>query len=114
MENVNWVALVVAVLGAGGLGACFREIVSVVTKVREGVSAQESRRKSDIVAQRDHAIARADRAEARADDEARIRRLTQEYASELRRDLIELGEVPAPWPDFGGPRRAEHEAPGPT
>lgn len=99
-EAVNLVALAVAILGAGGVGAFFREIASGITKVREGVSAKETTRKSDLVAQRDAAIARELAAEERADDEARKRRLTQEYASRLRRDWIERGLTPPDWPDI--------------
>lgn len=99
-EDVNLVALIVAVLGAGGVGAFFREIVSVIAKVREGVSAKESTRKTDLVAQRDQALAREADAEARADSEATKRRKTQEYASRLRRAWIEQGLTPPDWPDI--------------
>lgn len=84
MENVNVVALVVAVLGAGGIGVFFRELVSIITLIKTGVSAKESKRKNDLVAQRD-------REYQRAEAEARNRRRMEEYASVLRRDLIARG-----------------------
>lgn len=107
MENINLVALVVAVLGAGGIGAAIREIVAVVTLARSGVSGKEQKRKEDIIAQRDHAIARmkdaereADESESRADVEARRRRVLQESLARERRRLIELGHEPGSWPDI--------------
>lgn len=112
MQDTNWVAVTVALLGAGGIGAAFREIVSVITKVREGVSAKESSRKADLVTQRDEALEREERERERADEEARIRRLTEEYASQLRRDIIEAGSVPAPWPEIRRRAPEAEEAPG--
>lgn len=105
--ETNWVAILVGLLGAGGIGAAVREIVGVVTLARNGVSGREDRRKSDIVAQRDHALAMQAEAEAaeraadaRADSEAEQRRHWQEVAARLRRRLIEHGEDPGPWPTF--------------
>jgi len=94
------VAFVVAVLGAGGIGAAIREVVSVITLARAGVSGKEQKRKEDIVAQRDRAVADADAADARADAEAARRRLLQEALSRERRRLIEHGVEPGPWPDI--------------
>lgn len=103
----NWVAVLVAVLGAGGIGAAIREIANVVTLSRQGVSGKEDKRRVDIVAQRDHALAMQAEAEAgeraadaRADLEAEQRRHWQEVAARLRRQLIELGADPGPWPTF--------------
>lgn len=107
MENFNWVALVVAIVGGGGVGVAIREIVGVVTLARQGVSGKEDRRRSDIIAQRDHALQMQAEAEAgeraadiRADTEADMRRHWQEVAARLRRQLIELGADPGPWPTF--------------
>ncbi|PWC05419.1 hypothetical protein [Agromyces badenianii] len=105
LENVNVIALIVALVGTAGIGATFRDVVSVIAKVREGVSAKESTRKADLVAQREAALDReqraitlADQADLRADAEAARRRRTQEYASRLRRQLLESGITPAEWP----------------
>jgi hypothetical protein len=100
MQDLNYVALIVAVLGAGGIGAAIREIVAVITLARAGVSGKEQKRKEDLVAQRDRAVAEADAADARADAEAARRRLLQETLSRERRRLIELGHEPGPWPDI--------------
>lgn len=99
MQDFNFVALVVAVIGAGGIGAAIREIVSVVTLARAGVSGKEQKRKEDIVAQRDRALAEAEASDARADAEAARRRRLQEHLARERRRLIENGVEPGPWPD---------------
>ncbi|MGQ7313361.1 hypothetical protein ACUOFU_16770 [Microbacterium arabinogalactanolyticum] len=105
--ETNWVAILVGLLGAGGVGAAVREIVGVVTLARKGVSGREDKRKTDIVAQRDHAIAMQAEAEAaeraaddRADLEAEERRHWQEVAARMRRIIIESGGDPGPWPTF--------------
>lgn len=98
MNNDNIVPLVVGILGAGGLGAFFREIVSGVLKVGGGVSARESKRKLDIVQQRDIALAREAKAWRLVDEEAAKRRLLQDYAAHLRVALIEQGVEPEPEP----------------
>lgn len=107
MENVNWVALLVAVVGGGGVGVAVREIVNVVVLARQGVSGKEDRRRADIVAQRDHAMKLQEEAEAgeraadaRADREAEHRRFWQELAARWRLTIINLGGDPGPWPSF--------------
>lgn len=108
MENFNWVALLVALVGGGGVGVAIREVVGVVTLARQGVSGKEDRRRSDIIAQRDHALqlqAEAEKgeraADARADLEAEHRRQWQEEAARLRVLIIDLGGDPGPRPHFG-------------
>lgn len=103
MEDFNWVALLVAVIGGGGVGVAIREIVGVVTLARQGVSGKEDKRKSDIIAARDHALTLQAEAEAgeraadaRADREAEHRRLWQEEAARLRVLIIDLGADPGP------------------
>lgn len=107
MADLNWIATLGGVLFAGGIGATIREIVGVVTLARKGVSGKEQKRRDDIVAQRDYALAQmkaaqdeADQHEARADAEARVRRRWQEEAAKLRRLAIEEGRDPGPWPDI--------------
>lgn len=92
--------LLVALGGGAGVALMLREFVSVFATIRSGVSAKEGKRKTDIVQQRDEAIERANAADARADEEAGKRRSLQEYASELRRQLIENGLVPGNPPDI--------------
>lgn len=107
MADMNWIATLVGVLFAGGIGATIREIVGVVTLARKGVSGKEQKRRDDIVAQRDYAVAQmkeaqaeADAHEARADAEAAARRQWQEHVARLRRKSIERGDDPGPWPDI--------------
>ncbi|WP_248240546.1 hypothetical protein [Microbacterium kunmingense] len=99
MENVNFVTIIVAVLGAGGLGAFAREIADIVSKVRRGVSTRETNRKNDIIGQRDAAIKRADDERDRADDERRRRIAWQEYAGLLAFRLRMAGISPDALPD---------------
>lgn len=103
MDNFNWVALVVAVVGGGGVGVAIREVVSVVTLARQGVSGKEDRRRADIVSQRDWALSERDKAlgerdkaiaereaaEQREDEQARYSRVLAESLSIHRRIIIE-------------------------
>lgn len=92
MQDVNLVTIIVAVLGAGGLGAFAREIADIVSKVRRGVSTKETNRKNDIIAQRDTAT--------KAAEEERRRRIAwQEYSGSLRWQLRENGLTPSELPD---------------
>lgn len=80
MKNVD-PAVIIALLGAGGLGAFFKDIIEGLWKLRRGVSARETKRRIDVVQQRDEALDRADRAERNV---IKLR----EYVAELRIDLI--------------------------
>lgn len=97
-ENVSPVALIVAAIGAGGLGVFFRDLVDVFLKLRDGLSAREKNRKVDIVQQRDQALQREQLAWDERDREASKRRRLEEHASELRRQLIEAGITPPNYP----------------
>lgn len=97
-ENVSPVALIVAAIGAGGLGVFFRDLVDVFLKLRDGLSAREKNRKIDIVQQRDQALQREQIAWKERDAEATKRRQMQEHASLLRRLLIEAGITPPDYP----------------
>ncbi|MDF2578483.1 MAG: hypothetical protein K0S49_62, partial [Microbacterium sp.] len=91
-----------------------REIASVISLARKGVSGKEDKRRDDIMAQRDHAIrmqeeaeageraadARADAAERARDAERNQRRIAQEELMQARLRLRENGIDPGPWPDF--------------
>ncbi|WP_230670795.1 hypothetical protein [Rathayibacter sp. Leaf248] len=92
LTDDNLVPLIVAILGAGGIGAFSSRGVSIYLKIRNGMSARESHRKNDLVAQRDREYQRAEISD-------RNRRRIEEHAGHLRRLLAELGatEIP-PWP----------------
>ena len=98
--QLDLVPLIVALIGVGGLGAFFREIVTGVAKVLGGMSARESKRKVDIVEQRDVAVAREQKAWRLVDDEAAKRRKALEYSARLRRLLIQNGIEPPDEPVF--------------
>jgi hypothetical protein len=95
MKNLD-PALIIAILGAGGLGAFIKDIFEGLWKLRRGVSARETKRKIDVVLQRDEAIERAYRAEHNQDT-------MREYITELRIMLLEKGvsraEIP-PMPEL--------------
>lgn len=99
MENINWIAILVALLGAGGIGAAVREVIGAVSLARKGVSGREQQRRNDIVAQRDAALAAADESDRRADAERELRIKWREYAAHLRLQLIRAGEKPTDWPE---------------
>jgi len=86
--------LLVALGGGAGVALMLREFISVFATLRNGVSAREGKRRTDIVQQRDEALEAAALANERADDEAAKRRREQEYGSRLRRQLIENGLEP--------------------
>jgi hypothetical protein len=107
VENFNWVALITALGGFGAAALFVREIVNIITLMRKGVAAKESRRSNDIIAQRDAAIAERDAANARAteaekrtDRERENRRRLEWYAARLHRDLVMVGASPDPWPEI--------------
>lgn len=96
--KVDLVPLIIAVIGAGGLGAFFREIIAGITKVLGGMSARETNRKVDLIEQRDVAIAREAKAFRLVDSEANKRREIQEWAARLQRQLIVAGIEPVEEP----------------
>lgn len=106
MENVNLVAVVVTVVTSAGFGAVIKSIVDGIVMHRSGVSGREDRRRTDIIAQRDHADLLRKEAEAgeraadaRADGE-RVRRIAwMEHAAKQRWRLAENGIDPGPLPD---------------
>ena len=104
----SWIGPITALGGLGAIALFARELVNIFGLLRKGVAARESKRRHDIVAQRDKAIAerdaayrRAAAAEARVDRERENRRLLSEYAARLLRQLLIAGvEAFAPWPDI--------------
>lgn len=110
--------ILVTIIGAGGGGAALGYLVKGMVKWLSGSAGRERIRNTSLKDQRNEAWAdaekeraRADREQARADREARNRRLTEEYASQLRRDCTEHGMTPQelrPWPSL------EHSPAEPT
>ena len=100
--DINSTTLIVAALGAGGLGAILREIFSGIGKIARGVSLKESTRKVDLVMERDDALRRARHSMNERDREERNRRAMENYAAYLQRIIILAGiseELP-PLPDL--------------
>lgn len=97
--KLDIVPLVVAILGAGGIGAFFRDALIGLSKLRRGVSARETKRRIDIVQQRDEAIDRAYSANERAEMAERNVASMREYTTDLRIRLREQGvpfdQIPA-------------------
>ena len=93
------VALLVAVLGTGGLTAVVTTIITSIRAARRGVAVREDKRTADIVKARDHAEALAELAERQADAERMERIRWQEHAARQRMRLINSGLEPDPWPD---------------
>lgn len=82
--------IVTVAAGLGGPGVLYligRGVYQQIT----GRAGRERAKNSDY-------LARSIRSSELADSEAAKRRKTQEYASELRRQIIENGNNPLPWP----------------
>lgn len=92
--------LIATILGAGGGGAVLLALVNGLIKWLSGASGRERARNTSLEAQRAAAVKERDKASARADAAAVRRRQTEEYASRLRRQLIEAGLTPGEWPDL--------------
>lgn len=91
--------LIASLLGAGGGGAVLLALTNGLVKWLSGASGRERIRNTDLETQRAAAVEERDAAVARADTADLRRRLTAEYASRLRRQLIENGVTPEDWPD---------------
>lgn len=109
----NATQLVAAVLGSAAVTSVLGVLANGLVKYFNGTAGRERTRNTGLKEQREdalrrerQAIANGDRSEARADREAHNRRLTEEYASGLRRDLIERGvpeDALPPWPALKKP-----------
>lgn len=89
---------IVTLMTAGGGGAALLALITGLTKWLSGASARELEKNTNLVAQRRAAIKERDEADAERDEADRKRRISNEYASKLRRIMIENGlEVPD-WP----------------
>lgn len=109
-----------AVLSSAGLFSFLGVVANGILKHRNGTAGRERIRNTGLKQQRDEAWAllreerklakeerdRADKADERADLEAHNRRITEEYASQLRRDCTEHGMTDRelrPWPQLKKP-----------
>lgn len=90
--------VLVTMLGAGGGGAVLLALINGLMKWISGASARERDKNTDLLSQRSNAIEDRDEAERGRDEADRKRRLTDEYASSLRRQLIENGITPGEAP----------------
>lgn len=88
------------IVTALGIPALLASLGRSVWKWWTGRAGRERARNNDLVS-------RLRDAEVRADSEALEKRRALEYASLLRRQLIEAGKDPAPWPDSVGVVRRE-------
>ena len=91
--------LIAAILGAGGLTVLVPQLITGIRGMIDGHHAQEKAENVDALAQRDKAIRERDRAD-------RCRRVFEDYASRVRRIVIEhgLGHLLPPWPGEPGDR----------
>ena len=90
--------IITLIVGTGGLGAFLASLSREVKLWRSGAHMREKERNATALGQRDIAYEIRDQALAERDHEASYRRIIQEYASGLRRRLIEAGVHPPPWP----------------
>lgn len=90
--------VLVTMLGAGGGGAVLLALINGLMKWISGASGRERDKNTDLISQRHSAIEDRDQAEKDRDEADRKRRLTDEYASALRRQLIENGITPGEGP----------------
>lgn len=86
--------LIIAIFGAGGAGAALISLTKGLFKWWTGSAQRELERNTNIAMQRVKAIEARDAAEAERDQADVLRRLAEEHVSILKRQLIELGEVP--------------------
>ena len=102
--------VVVALLGSAGGGAFLVALVNGAVKYFNGTAGRERVRNITLKEQRNEAWADAERERERADREAHNRRITEEYASQLRRDCTEHGmnvDELRPWPTLKRPPNEE-------
>jgi hypothetical protein len=110
----NATQIVAAVLGSAAVTSVLGVLANGLVKYFNGTAGRERSRNTGLKEQREDALRRearakadADRSDTRADLEAHNRRLTEEYASTLRRILIERFGVPEdalpPWPALKKP-----------
>lgn len=106
METAQGIA---AILSAAGIGGVLTVVVNAIVKYATGAAGREKTRNTDLLTQLSNAVRDRDRAYVARDEgieESRLERDTEagkrrrmaEYASSLRRQLIEEGFSPREWP----------------
>lgn len=94
--------LITAILGAGGLAAILPKVIDGLRAWYSGRTVEEKTKNQSLVQRLADAEKKSDEAEARLEDEIRIRQNMSEYAATLRRTMIDEYGVPAsklpPWP----------------
>lgn len=101
--EINLTTVLVAALGAGGIGAFAKDLLSGLAKIRGGVAVSETRRKADLASQLSAALIREAEQRARADRADRNRQRVQETNGRLRYTLVVNGiplEEQPPEPDL--------------
>lgn len=95
--NINAVGAIAALVSALGIGAILKDGITSLLKWLSGMSARESKRKGDIVQEREDAV-------ALADQEAKNRRKLEEALAEMRRRAIYEWNIPQdqlpPFPEY--------------
>jgi len=103
-----------AVLSSAGFFTFLTVIATGVGKHLNGTAGRERIRNMGMKEQRNEAWAEAAKSDALADREAHNRRLTEEYASQLRRLLMERHGVQEdqlpPWPALKKPPPENQES----
>lgn len=101
-ETMTTAQLITLLIGTGGIGALMKVAADGLRAWRTGRAAAEQHRNRTLLERVADAERRADDAEGEADAESAYRRILQEYASTLRRLLIDCGfpegRIP-PWPE---------------
>lgn len=98
----------VLLMGAGGGGAAVLALITGLFKWLSGSAIRERDKNTDLMSQRSDAIVERNRAMTNRDEADKRRRRAYEYASLLRRMLIEHGIKPPIWPlDGDGPDTTE-------
>ncbi|PPF56099.1 hypothetical protein C5B94_04035 [Clavibacter michiganensis] len=97
--------LLLAILSTLGIGGVLATLVKGLISWISGSAGRERQRNTDLESQRAAAVLERDHERKRADAERTktsaalgLKRKTQEYASQLRRQLFEAGITPLPWP----------------
>ena len=89
--KLDLIPLLALLIGAGGVGTFFRDVVEAIWKLITGVSARETKRRIDVVQQRDEAYSRLEAERDRGDREARNSQALQLTVTELQMELIRRG-----------------------
>jgi hypothetical protein len=87
----------VTIIGAGSGGAIILSLIRGMSSWLTGGAGRERARNASFSEQRNAAVIARDEMADERDEEASKRRKTEEYASLLRRQLIENGLAPGAW-----------------